>query len=380
MKIKNIILGLVLCSSMCIAIDIQKVYHHKIAVDKAQALSHIELGKIVLYCAQEPIVKKSEPVASMQKKGFVEVVYFLPAAQCASQEVKQMIGSLNGSNQESYSASIRTVQKPAPGMEIKISYDPKKVMIEYDFFDAITRAKGLEFRLYNKSLLDVLKEKNQSVLRTSQAAKPIIIIDCGHGGYDTGTIGFFNMVEKDITLAMGKQLAKDLQSNGIRVLLTRNADQFVKLDERTYIANQCKENALLISLHANNASRKEVHGLETFCLTSNLFKPETVQLATAIDIIIQEFDTARYDQSKKLAEHVHNSILSFMKKNGFDVPDRKVRNAATQVLMGIKWPGILLEMDYVSNENSAMQFSNPKYMQVMSHAICSGIKQFLKTA
>ena len=56
-------------------------------------------------------------------------------------------------------------------MEIKISYDPKKVIIEYDFFDAITKAKGLEFRLYNKSLLDALKQKGQSVLRTSYACQ-----------------------------------------------------------------------------------------------------------------------------------------------------------------------------------------------------------------
>lgn len=380
MKIKNIVLGLFLCNSICLAIDIQKVYHHKIAVDKTQALTHIELGKIVLYCAQEPIVKKGEPVASVYKKGFVDVIYFLPMAQCASQEVKQMIGSLNAANQESYTASMRAVQKPAPGMEIKISYDPKKVMIEYDFFDAITKAKGLEFRLYNKSLLDTLKEKSQPVLRTSHADKPIVIIDCGHGGHDSGTIGFFNTVEKDITLAMGKQLAKDLQANGIRVLLTRNDDRFIGLDERTYIANQCKGNAILISLHVNNAPRKEVHGLETFCLASNLFKAETVQLATAIDILIQESDAARYNQSKKLADHVHNAILASMEKNGFDVPDRKVRNAATQVLMGIKWPGILLEMDYASNERSARQFSNPKYTPVMCQAICNGVTQFYENS
>ena len=70
--------------------------------DKAHALSHIELGKIVLYCAQEPIVKKSEPVASTQKKGFVDVIYFLPLAQCTSQEAKQMMATFNGSNQDAY--------------------------------------------------------------------------------------------------------------------------------------------------------------------------------------------------------------------------------------------------------------------------------------
>ena len=206
----------------------------------------------------------------------------------------------------------------------------------------------------------------------------MIIIDCGHGGNDTGTIGFFNTVEKDITLAMGKQLAHELEHNGMRVLLTRNEDRFLALDERTYIANQCVGNALLISLHANNAPRPEVHGLETFCLASNLFKKETMQLATAIDVMIQESDEVRYSQSKKLADSIHSSVLVSMKKNGFDVPDRKVRQAATQVLMGIKWPGILLEMDYLSNQKSAEQISNPAYARVMTKAICEGIKEYLK--
>ena len=352
---------------------LQKVFHHRMITDM-NMLSHIELAKIVLYFDREPLVlhKSTQP---SNKKDFQEMLFFIPIARVNGDEAKQMVNALNTATQENYLVTIHAVQKPAPGLEIKFTYNPKKVLITYDSFDAITKAKSVEFRLLNKTLLDSLKQKkDQGVLRTTYNTKPTVIIDCGHGGKDTGTISKSGISEKDVALAIGIQLGDQLTKNGFKVVFTRTDDRFIALDKRTSIANQISGNAILVSLHANNCPRSEVQGLETFCLASNLFTKQNTGLETAIDVMIQSSDDKRNLESKKLAEKVHNSILVAIKEQGHIPHDRKVRHAATQMLMGIRWPGILIETDYLSNAQSADLLKDPAYQKILAHGICNGIK------
>jgi N-acetylmuramoyl-L-alanine amidase len=360
--------------------ELQKAFHHRMMPDATKEVPSLERAKIVFYFAQDPIVKKSD-AASATKKGYHEVTFFIPQAKIANDEAKQMIAGINTAVQPMYTASVQLIQQPTSGIEVKISYDPRTVSIEHYLFDAITGAKGLELRLYNKSLLDALRQKGQSVLKTSMSKKPTVIIDCGHGGSDKGTVGLFDVVEKDITLAMGKQLSQELQSKGMQVILTRNADQFVALDARTLIANTCPHDAILISLHANNAPRSHVRGLETFYGAPHLFKKESTGLETAIDIMVQDYDLQRYAQSKELADFVHSQILQSLKKAGYPAYDRHTRTAATQVLMGSKWPGILVEMDYVSNpEVAGLLKKNPGFATAIVQGIGNGVDLFRKRA
>ncbi len=287
-----------------------------------------------------------------------------------------MISSLNHAKHADYAIALQEVKKPGKGLELSITVDPRKVMVKYDFFDAITKAKGVEFHLYNQALLDRLQRKDARVLQVAQAPKKTIIIDCGHGGHDTGTIGCFSLAEKNITLAVGKQLEQELKKQGFTVCMTRSTDSFVALDERTRIANT-KDNAILISLHANNSPHSTTRGLETFCLDEHLFKKTQMQLATAIDVIINDVATQQHAASKKLAGIVHESLLSNLKIHGYEIPDRKVKHAATQVLMGIKWPGILIEIDFLSNEKAAALLNSGPYQQVVAQGICKGISKYL---
>ena len=156
------------------------------------------------------------------------------------------------------------------------------------------------------------------------------------------------------------------------MVFTRQDDRFVALDERTAIANRISDTAILISLHANNCSRADVQGLETFCLASNLFTKNT-GLETAIDVMIQASDEQRNAQSKKLAQSVHSAVLHAIKENGYTPHDRKVRHAATQMLMGIRWPGNLIETDYLSGP-AARLLEDPNYQKMYAQGICKGIK------
>ncbi len=351
--------------------QLQKVFHHRMMTD-SDVLSHIELAKIVLYFDREPLVLHKSTKPSI-KKEFQEMLFFIPITTFKGNETKEMVNALNNASQENYSATVREVKTPAPGIEIKIVYNPKNVLVTYDSFDAITKAKSVEFRLLNKSLLDSLKQKkDQNVLRTTYNAKPIVIIDCGHGGKDPGTSSVAGVAEKDVALAIGKELAKELNKSGFKIVFTRTDDRFIALDERTYIANKVASNAILVSLHANNCPNPQVQGLETFCLASNLFTKNT-GLETAIDIMIQASDEQKNLQSKMLAQKVHASILKTIKDHGYAPHDRKVHHAATQMLMGIKWPGILIETDYLSGP-AAARLSDPKFQKIYAQGICDGIK------
>jgi N-acetylmuramoyl-L-alanine amidase len=360
-----------LLSGQLNAIELQKVFHHRIATDQSHELAHIDLAKIILYFDVEPTVKVQEQETG--KKNSKETIFFIPQAKLTA-ESKQMITALNNGSYKQYGIKILPTVNPIPGLHVRIEYDPRKIILVQDSFDAITKAKSFEIRLVNKTLIDALQKKNQSVLRTSLSKKPTVIIDCGHGGSDSGALGLHNTIEKDITLSLGKLVGKELTAQGFRVVFTRTTDQFIALDERTYKANQMSDDSILISLHANKCSKEEVHGLETFCLASNLFTKKTTGLETAIDVMIQAHDDWRYQHSKRLAQCVHRQILKSATEKGFDLPDRKVRHAATQMLLGIKWPGILIETDYLSNTHAAQQLKNPEFQKILAHAICQGIK------
>lgn len=353
--------------------QLQKVFLHTLEPNQSDK-AHIELAKLVLYFTSEPEIRNMQTPGADAKRA--KLKFFFPGVS-SSPEVAAMIEATNSTKTNKYKFQIQEIAKPSKGIELTISFDPEQIMIKHDTFDAITKAKGVEFHIYNKQLLQDLQAKGTHVLRTSQAKKPTIIIDCGHGGTDTGTVGCFSYAEKNITLAVGKELEKQLKKNGYTVCMTRTTDVFVPLDQRTRIANQ-KENALLISLHANNSASASTRGLETFCLDTKLFKPIDSQLATAIDVMIQSVDEQRNVQSKKFAQTVHCSVLTNLYAKGYDLPDRKVKHAATQMLMGIKWPGILIELDFLSNEKSAKLLNTPEYQQHVAQAICAGVIKFAK--
>ena len=92
--------------------------------------------------------------------------------------------------------------------------------------------------------------------------------------------------------------------------------------------------------------------------------------------MIQSVDEQRNLQSKKFAQEVHNALLTNLHAKGYELPDRKVKHAATQMLMGIKWPGILVELDFLSNEKSAKLLNDVAYQKHLAQAICAGVMKF----
>lgn len=355
---------------MFAANQMQKLFHHE--MDLVPGKPALELGKIVFYFDSQPIIKEVEK--SLIGKNWQQIRFFLPSAVITSSELKKSIADLARFKHPFYSMKISQVTNPSNGVQIDFLYDPAHVSYSYLFFDAITKAKGVEFRIFNKRLLESLKKKSEgAVLRTAQITNPIII-DCGHGGADPGTKGFGNL-EKNISLAVGKELEKQLKANKIPVILTRQDDSFLPIDTRTQLA--CKnDGALLISLHANNCANPAINGLETYYVNHNCFTDDYYGLQTCIDVV-NEWDRMHSAQCRQLAGIIHENILQEAKKNGYSINNRLVKTAMAQVIRGVAMPAVLIELDFLSNERSAKLLADKEYQQVLAKGIYNGLDKFM---
>lgn len=368
------------CNAAVPVNELQKVYYHRTNVSAHHEQAPIlELATVVLYFSHDASVKKTELKRDNKK---IVMRYVFPNAIIASVEVKTMLQefkrNLESSAQGLYNVELHEMENPKR-IEMIISYDPHLVNVEYDFFDSIKFQKGIAFHFYNKKFINSMNGKfnGNAILQTASVSKkPRIIIDPGHGGKDSGTVGFFGVPEKDITLAVADKVVKTLKQKGFSAMLTRDKDQFVALDERTVLANNCKQPCIFISLHGNHAANKQVSGIETYCLKKDLFTRDDASVRTCIDII-DTYKESLCTQGQRLAQMVHSNILKEVRKIDTSVNDRMVKHAVSQVLMGVTMPSILIEMDFLSNESKAKLLASAEYQQAIADGIMQGVLQYL---
>ncbi len=217
-----------------------------------------------------------------------------------------------------------------------------------------------------------------------------IVLDPGHGGKDPGAISN-SMQEKDIVLKLAQKLKPVLQKVlGCEVILTRNKDIFLPLEERTAIANT-QEADLFISLHINAHPSSKVRGTETYFLNLSTNAEamrvaamenatSTHQMSDLEDILSGIMKNSKIDESSKLAQHVQTSILSGMDQKIFGkMNNLGVKQAPFYVLIGAEMPAILLEIAFISNEDDVKNLQNPKYLESLTKEIAQGIKAYTQT-
>lgn len=215
-----------------------------------------------------------------------------------------------------------------------------------------------------------------------------IVIDPGHGGKDPGAMAF-GMKEKDIVLDIAKQLSPVLQKQlGCKVILTRYNDTFIPLEERTAIANT--ENAdLFVSLHINAHPSAKVRGLETYYLnlTTNAEAmrvaamenaTSTHQMSDLQDILSDIMKNSKIEESSRLAQQVHNSILTEAQDKGYsDIKNLGVKQAPFYVLIGAQMPAILLEVAFITNQQDSQNLKDPVFIKLLTQEIADGIKAYV---
>lgn len=217
-----------------------------------------------------------------------------------------------------------------------------------------------------------------------------IVLDPGHGGKDPGAISN-NLQEKDIVLEVARKLKPALQKElGCEVILTRNEDIFLPLEERTAIANT-QEADLFISLHINAHPSPKVRGTETYYLNLSTNaeamrvaamenSTSTHQMSDLEDILSDILKNSKIEESSRLANHVHTALLTGLDQNKFGkIKNLGVKQAPFYVLIGAQMPAILLEIAFLSNAEDTKNLLNPQYIESLTHEIASGIKKYMQT-
>lgn len=216
-----------------------------------------------------------------------------------------------------------------------------------------------------------------------------VVIDPGHGGRDFGAPGYYKGVyEKKIVLGIARKLAKKIRRQlNIEVLLTRERDTFIGLEERTAIANT-KNADLFISIHTNASRDRRAYGLETYYL--NLATDDdavrvaarenaltTKNISDLQKILFDLMHNAKVNESSMLAGYVQESLVEQLKPRYSRIKDKGVKQAPFYVLLGAQMPAILIETAFISNSRECKRLMNDTYQDRMADAIVTGLKRYI---
>ena len=212
-----------------------------------------------------------------------------------------------------------------------------------------------------------------------------IVIDAGHGGYDTGTIGPDGLREKDLVLDVAKRLGRLLDSRlGAEVVYTRQDDTFIPLDTRTAIANR-EQADLFISIHANSSRDSEARGVETYYPNFSS-SPRALEVASGEDDVSEKSvhyvvkKTALRDkinESRELAGDVQESLCRGLALRNSGIPNRGIKKGPFTVLVGANMPSILAEISFLSNPTDERKLETPEYRQRIAESLYRGISTYV---
>lgn len=225
--------------------------------------------------------------------------------------------------------------------------------------------------------------------------KKVIVIDPGHGGIEVGAVGPTGLHEKEITLDLARRLESALSRDpSLEVVLTREEDRLVGLDERTAIANHNRAD-LFLSIHLNASRRANARGAETYFLSTEATDDEARTLAAlenraygveeqkipaienegnGLDLVLWDMAQNQYlAESSLLAESMQAHLNALA-----GTPDRGVRQAPFRVLMGATMPAILVEVGFVSNADEENLFRSMGFRNQVVSAMASAVYDFLE--
>lgn len=217
-----------------------------------------------------------------------------------------------------------------------------------------------------------------------------VVLDPGHGGDETGAEGKTGILEKEITLDVAKRLKALLEARpAMTVILTRDTDSIVALDERTALANHLHAD-LFLSIHVNSAPRRDAHGAETYFLASQA-KDEEIRTLAAIEnnaagvdreklgadsgdleLVLWDLAQTKYlEESSDLAELIQKEL-----NEALGVTDRGVKQAPFRVLMGATMPSVLVEVGFISNPAEESSLKSDEYRDKIAGALSRAVQAF----
>jgi N-acetylmuramoyl-L-alanine amidase len=214
-----------------------------------------------------------------------------------------------------------------------------------------------------------------------------IVIDAGHGGHDSGTIGVDGIEEKDVVLDVALRLGKLLHERlGAEIIYTRSDDTFIPLETRTAIANKAQAD-LFLSIHANSSNDASARGVETYYLNFTS-QPDALEVAARenavsdqsvyqlSDLVKKIAMKEKIDESREFAMNVETSLFAGLQRGNSGLKNRGVKKAPFVVLIGANMPSILAEISFVTNPRDANQLRQPEYRQRVAESLYKGVAKY----
>ena len=221
-----------------------------------------------------------------------------------------------------------------------------------------------------------------------------VALDPGHGGDETGAAGKAGTFEKELTLDVAKRLKATLEKDaGMTILLTRDTDTIVPLDDRTALANHNHAD-LFVSIHVNASTRRDARGAETYYLASQSKDREIRTLAAiennasgvdradlgagsgGLELVLWDLAQSKYlEESSVLAETVQKEL-----NTALGIKDRGVKQAPFRVLMGATMPAVLVEIGFISNPAEEERMKTDEYRDRIVGALAAAVRSFRTVA
>jgi N-acetylmuramoyl-L-alanine amidase len=223
--------------------------------------------------------------------------------------------------------------------------------------------------------------------------KPVVVIDPGHGGIDSGAVGADGMREKDVTLKFAMELARQLRLGGeLQPVLTRNGDEFLPLGARVEVASRSHA-ALFVSVHADSVAENYVRGATVYTLSDEASDQLSAALAARenrsdilaglslddqpADVADILFDLARRE-TKNLSVRFAKSLVEDMSEV-ITLNGNPWRRASFRVLKAPDVPSVLLELGYLSNKQDEEVFRGKTWPRPEAEAVARAIEEFFET-
>jgi N-acetylmuramoyl-L-alanine amidase len=229
---------------------------------------------------------------------------------------------------------------------------------------------------------------DRSMIRVLGLKVGRIVLDPGHGGHDTGTVGPEGLREKDLVLDVAQRLGRLIETRmGSEVIFTRSDDTFVPLERRTEIANEAKAD-LFLSIHANSSPLRSAAGVETYYLNFTTSR-SALELASRensgaqmsvydLQGLLQKIALKdKVEESREFASRVQTALYTLSAKStDARSKDRGVKKAPFVVLIGASMPSVLAEIGFVSNARDESVMRREEYRERTAEALYKGISSY----
>lgn len=268
--------------------------------------------------------------------------------------------------------------------------NPTRLVLDFSEADEESGGEGRASEREMQSRFDstLSREREESASQGIQT----IVIDPGHGGMEPGALGKYGTREKDVALAIGLKLKDVIEKNlPVRVVLTRENDVSISLENRAAIANYNKSD-LFISIHINSSFRKDAHGSETFFLSREATDDEARRLAymennpaefeegivgdseDEITMILWDMAQSAYlKESSLLAETIQEELNHLLRTS-----NRGIKQAPFKVLSGVACPAVLVEVAFISNPEEERKLNTEWFQNNVVEAIYRGLENYIE--